>query len=129
MKEENKATPVNSKGGVWVKATLETGLPDRLKEPEKQYFIKYFTTGWEKEVGGRNYMVDLLENGWPEIFYLDETSTPISVGAKTEQGIEAERAKAKELVEGLEKIKTFCGYELPEVKRLVDEALLNYNKP
>lgn len=57
----------------WIKASLDKKDLPSIRDGEKIYFIKYFTTGWEKETGGRNYIIDLLENGWKEVYYLDES--------------------------------------------------------
>lgn len=54
----------------WRKANLHKKDLPPLSSTE-QYFIK-FDEGRQKETGGRNLIIDLLENGWLDVEWLDE---------------------------------------------------------
>lgn len=64
-------------GAVWVKANLD----DRNTIPSAScldLFIKY-DNGQQKMTGGRNLIIELLENGWLDVQWLDESGTAPAV--------------------------------------------------
>jgi hypothetical protein len=80
-----------AKDGVrWVKASMDNNDLPTYKDGDK-VFIKYFTTGWTKETGTREYIIALLENGWQELYWLSESpSQPVAASGGEDEtyGIE-----------------------------------------
>lgn len=77
MMEQIRSTPIPSTGMKWVKFNPDD--KETLPPFGANVFIKYETVAgcWDKETGDRNNIVDLYQNGWQKIYWLDE-STPSS---------------------------------------------------
>jgi hypothetical protein len=73
LQERVKELEAAQTGAVWVKAEL--GKYDTYPVANKNVFIRYDENGQEKEVGDLKTIIELLENGWLNVEWLDESGT------------------------------------------------------
>lgn len=63
----------------WVVYNGDNSSRKTLPFPGKTVYIKYqsFAGLWEREIGDRNHIINLYENGWQEIYWFaDESAAP-----------------------------------------------------